>query len=220
VEQREEERAIEEAAAGAGVDPRELTDTLRRIGEACFGVRSAFTGFSETLRRAAALTTDHPAYDESERSRRDALGRASGHMMCYHPHQNIRAEAHRIVLSCPECGASAMGPSGSGLTLAPREFSMRPVEPPPEQGSVSVQAVAQIYGLPERILEHPVTQDSPGLGAVGRNVPEHRPGSWLSGRPWDDRPSPARDVLPERKPDTTPEQRLREAADRIRNGLI
>jgi hypothetical protein len=55
--------------------------------------------------------------------------------------------------------------------------------------------------------------------AAGRGVPDHRPRSWDSGRPWDDRPSPARNVLPERDPGTTRQQRLRDAADRVSRGV-
>jgi ribosomal protein L37AE/L43A len=196
--------------------------------------------------------------------------------MCRHPHQNIRVESDRNTLSCPDCGVSVAGTTGTALTLEPCSV---PVAPASDYSTgrygqrychhprgvfvqdqtgyrlscpdCPVPTVHRTYGptrgtlrlpvwdrmmnraadgfppscvvtVPPESEQHPSAcpQDGSGLGASGRGVPDHRPGSWLSGRPWDDRPSPERDVLPVRKPDTTPEQRLRAAADRIRDGFM
>jgi hypothetical protein len=221
-EQREE-APVPDTVVEITADTGRLTEALRRIGESCAGLANAFSGYSETLRRS--LNGVLPQLSQVEQSRREALGRMSDGRMCFHPRQSVRVDPDTTTLSCPDCGVEGAVSHGHELILAPYEFPMRPAELPSECEEV-MTSIPPRYLRPEDVRrgfgfpEQPVTQDSPGLGAVGRNVPEHRPGSWLSGRPWDDRPSPARDVLPERKPDTTPEQRLREAADRIRGGWI
>jgi hypothetical protein len=220
VGEQREEVPVPDTVMEITADTGRLTEALRRIGESCAGLANAFAGYSETLRRS--LSGVLPQLSQVEQSRREALGRACDGRMCFHPRQNARVDPDTTTLLCPDCGAEGAVSHGHELVLAPHEFPMRPAELPSECEEV-MTSIPPGYLDREQVRRgfgYPVTQDSPGLGSVGRNVPEHRPGSWLSGRPWDDRPSPARDVLPERKPDTTPEQRLREAADRIRGGWI
>jgi len=133
-------------------------------------------------------------------------------MWCFHPYAVCRsywdAEAcHSVVrANCPECGTEQVAVDAYPVLPAA-------LMPP----SVLRDQDAAAYSVGRWAPQH-AQQD--GLGTLGRRVPDHRPQSWGSGRPWDPEPSPGRDPAPERpSPGDTAAQRLAAAADRARKGV-
>lgn len=133
-----------------------------------------------------------------------------GQRYCHHSQAVFVQDQTGHRLSCPDCpvpmAIRPYGPTGGTLRLPVWDrMANRAAD------GFSVGCVVPV----------PPSQDGSGLGVSGRKVPDHRPGSWLSGRPWDRRESPERDAVPRRTalPGTTAVQRLAAAADRARKGV-
>jgi hypothetical protein len=216
IAEQREAAALPDTTEVLEADTGRLTYALRRMAASVAELSASIGVGGDVLRRAAVAMLEAQRPDPPDEL--EGLRRAYGYRLCQHPHQNIRVEPDLNTLSCLDCGVSVAGRTGTALTLEPCSVPVVPSSDYSvgqwEAGLASREQVRRGYGYPEQ------PEPQHGLGASGRNVPDHCPASWLSGLPWDDRPSPERDALPTRKPDTTPEQRLRAAADRIRDGLL